>query len=223
VRILLSWSSGKDSAWALHVLQQHYPDAVAGLLTTINEAVQRVAMHGVRRDLLEAQARAAGQPLRIVPLPDPCSNDEYEARMRTAAAEAVAEGFTHVAFGDLFLEDVRRYRQALLADSGLTPMFPLWQAPTQRLARDMIAAGLRARVACVDSRILDASFAGREYDTALLATLPPAVDPCGENGEFHTCVYAGPMFTGDIPIDTGETVTRPPFVWRDFVLARVDA
>lgn len=223
MRILLSWSSGKDSAWALHVLQQQYPGAVAGLLTTINEAVQRVAMHAVRRELLECQARAAGYPLRIVPLPDPCSNDDYEARMRTAAAEAVAEGFTHVAFGDLFLEDVRRYRQALLADTGLTPMFPLWQAPTPRLARDMIAGGLRARVACVDTRILPMAFAGREYDATLLDALPPGVDPCGENGEFHTCVYGGPMFPSPISIETGEMVVREPFAWRDFVLARVDA
>ena len=223
MKILLSWSSGKDSAWALHVLQQQYPGAVAGLLTTINEAVQRVAMHAVRRELLEYQARAAGLPLRIVPLPDPCSNDDYEARMRTAAAEAVADGFTHVAFGDLFLADVRCYRQALLAGSGLTPLFPLWQAPTLRLARDMIAAGLRARVACVDTRILDVAFAGREYDATLLAALPPGVDPCGENGEFHTCVYGGPMFSSRLSIETGEMVLRGPFAWRDFVLAPVDA
>jgi uncharacterized protein (TIGR00290 family) len=223
VKILLSWSSGKDSAWALHALQQRYPGAVAGLVTTINQAVQRVAMHAVRRNVLEFQARAAGQPLRIVPLPDPCSNDEYETRMRACAAEAVVEGFTHMAFGDLFLADVRRYREALLSGSGLTPMFPLWQIPTAQLAEDMIAGGLRARVACVDTRILDAVFAGREFDRTLLAALPPGVDPCGENGEFHTCVYAGPMFSHEMPIETGEMVTREPFAWRDFALAELGA
>ena len=216
MKTLLSWSSGKDSAWALHVLQQQHPGSVAGLLTTINEAVQRVAMHAVRRDVLEAQARAAGQPLRIVAIPDPCSNEEYEARMRVCVADAVAEGFTHMAFGDLFLEDVRRYREQLLASTGLSPLFPLWQLPTSQLAAAMIAGGLRARVACVDTRILDSTLAGREFDASLLAALPTSVDPCGENGEFHTCVYDGPMFTGAIPIETGEMVTREPFAWRDF-------
>ena len=223
MKTLLSWSSGKDSAWALHVLQQQHPGSVAGLLTTINEAVQRVAMHAVRRDVLEAQARAAGQPLRIVPIPDPCSNEEYEARMRVAVADAVAEGFTHMAFGDLFLEDVRRYRETLLANTGLSPLFPLWQLPTPQLAAAMIAGGLRARVACVDTRILDSTLAGREFDASLLAALPASVDPCGENGEFHTCVYDGPMFTGAIPIETGEMVTREPFAWRDFVRAPAGA
>jgi uncharacterized protein (TIGR00290 family) len=219
VKILLSWSSGKDSAWALHVLHRRYPGAVAGLLTTINEAVQRVAMHAVRRELLEAQAAAAGLPLRIVPIPDPCSNDEYELRMRACIEQVVREEFTHVAFGDLFLEDVRRYRERNLAGTGLTPLFPLWQIPTRQLAEDMIDGGLRARLACVDTRVLDASFAGREFDAALLADLPAGVDPCGENGEFHTCVYAGPMFQQPLPIDTGDAVTRPPFSWRDFTYA----
>ena len=223
MKTLLSWSSGKDSAWALHVLQQQHPGSVAGLLTTINEAVQRVAMHAVRRDVLEAQARAAGQPLRIVAIPDPCSNEEYEARMRVCVADAVAEGFTHMAFGDLFLEDVRRYRETLLANTGLSPLFPLWQLPTPQLAAAMIAGGLRARVACVDTRILDSTLAGREFDASLLAALPASVDPCGENGEFHTCVYDGPMFTGAIPIETGEMVTREPFAWRDFVRAPAGA
>jgi uncharacterized protein (TIGR00290 family) len=217
VKILLSWSSGKDSAWALHVLNRQHPGRVAGLLTTINESVQRVAMHAVRRELLEAQARAAGLPLRVVPIPDPCSNGEYEARMRVCVAAAVADGFTHIGFGDLFLEDVRSYRETRLTGTGLIPIFPLWQLPTPDLARTMIAAGLRARLACVDTRILDASFAGREFDAALLADLPPGVDPCGENGEFHTCVYEGPMFAAPIPIETGEVVLREPFAWRDFV------
>jgi uncharacterized protein (TIGR00290 family) len=219
VKILLSWSSGKDSAWALHVLRRRHPGAVAGLLTTINEAVQRVAMHAVRRDVLEAQAAAAGLPLRIVPIPDPCSNDEYEARMRLCIAQVVREQFTHVAFGDLFLEDVRRYRERNLAGTGLTPLFPLWQTPTGTLAREMIDGGLRARLACVDTRVLDASFAGREFDASLLADLPASVDPCGENGEFHTCVYAGPMFDQPLPIETDAAVTRLPFSWRDFTPA----
>ena len=219
MKILLSWSSGKDSAWALYVLRQRYPGAVAGLLTTINEAVQRVAMHAVRRELLEAQAAAADLPLRVVPIPDPCSNDEYESRMRTCVGEVVREGFTHVAFGDLFLEDVRRYREVNLAGTGLTPLFPLWGMPTRQLAPAMIAGGLRARLACVDTRVLDASFCGREFDTSLLAELPASIDPCGENGEFHTCVYAGPMFHAALTIDTGVAVTKPPFTWRDFVPA----
>jgi len=219
MKILLSWSSGKDSAWALHVLNQRHPGAVADLLTTINEAVQRVAMHAVRRELLEAQAAAAGLPLRVVPIPDPCSNDEYESRMRTCIEQVTREGFTHVAFGDLFLDDVRRYRETNLAGTGLTPLFPLWQIPTRQLADEMIQGGLRARLACVDTRVLDASFAGREFDATLLADLPAGIDPCGENGEFHTCVYAGPMFRSPMLIETGVVVTRPPFSWRDFTPA----
>jgi uncharacterized protein (TIGR00290 family) len=219
MKILLSWSSGKDSAWALHVLHQHHPGAVAGLLTTINESVQRVAMHAVRRELLEAQAAAAGLPVRVVPIPEPCSNDEYESRMRACIDGVIREGFTHVAFGDLFLEDVRRYRETNLAGTGLMPLFPLWGTPTRQLAQDMIDGGLRARLACVDTRVLDESFCGREFDASLLADLPASIDPCGENGEFHTCVYDGPMFTAPLPIDTGVAVTRPPFSWRDFTRA----
>ena len=215
MKILLSWSSGKDSAWALHGLERQHPGAVAALLTTLNEAVDRVAMHGVRREVLEAQAAAAGLPLWKVPLPDPCSNDEYEARMREAVARAVAEGFTHVAFGDLFLEDVRRYREERLAESGLAPLFPVWGIPTTDLAEQMIAGGLRARIACVDTRVLPAEFVGREFDRALLRDLPAGVDPCGEKGEFHTCVYAGPMFRAPLSLECGHTVTREPFVWRD--------
>jgi uncharacterized protein (TIGR00290 family) len=219
MKILLSWSSGKDSAWALHVLNQTQPGAVAALLTTINVEADRVAMHGVRREVLEAQAAAAGLPLRMVPLPHPCANDVYEARMRHAVAAAVEEGFTHAAFGDLFLEDVRRYREDKLAGSGLQPLFPVWGIPTHELAGTMIDAGLRARLACVDTRVLDASFAGREWDRALLAELPPHIDPCGEKGEFHTCVYAGPMFTRPLALDPGEIVTRDCFTWRDLAPA----
>ena len=216
MKILLSWSSGKDSAWALHVLNQTHPGSVAGLLTTINEAVDRVAMHAVHHDVLGAQALAAALPARVVPIPDPCSNDVYEARMREAVAWAVTAGFTHVAFGDLFLEDVRRYREERLAGSGLEPLFPLWNRPTRELAGEMIDGGLRARVACVDTRVLDAGFAGREFDRHLLDDLPAGIDPCGENGEFHTCVYDGPMFQAPLPLRTGHTVRRDPFVWADF-------
>ena len=215
MKILLSWSSGKDSAWTLHVLNQTHPGRVAALLTTINSAADRVAMHGVRRELVEAQAAAAGLPLWQVPIPHPCSNDIYEARMREACARAVAEGFTHVAFGDLFLEDVRRYREERLADTALAPLFPLWGIPTSVLAHDMLAAGLRTKLSVVDTRRLDASFAGREFDTALLRDFPAGIDPCGENGEFHTFVYGGPMLRRALEIELGETVARDPFVFVD--------
>ena len=215
MKILHSWSSGKDSAWALHVLKTTYPGAVAALLTTVNEAMDRVAMHGVRRTVLEAQARAAGLPLRVVDIPHPCPNEVYEERMRNEVYAAVADGFTHVAFGDLFLQDVRKYREERLAGSGLEPLFPLWNMPTRELAHHMIAGGLRARIACVDTRTLPASFVGREFDAEMLDGLPPHVDPCGEYGEFHTCVYAGPMFTQPLDVESGDTVTREPFVWVD--------
>lgn len=215
MKILLSWSSGKDSAWTLHRLTQQHPGAVQGLLTTVNEAAQRVAMHGVRHTVLEAQARAAGLPLWVVHIPEPCSHAIYQDRMRDAVTRAVAEGFTHAAFGDLFLEDIRRYREAQLAGTGLEPLFPLWQIPTDVLAREMMQAGLRARLSCVDTHVLDASFAGREFDASLLADLPPGVDPCGERGEFHTCVYAGPMFHHPLRLEIGDTVARDHFVWRD--------
>lgn len=217
MKILLSWSSGKDSAWALHRLNQTCPGSVAALLTTVNEAVDRVAMHAVRREVLDAQAAAAGLPLRVVPIPHPCPNDVYEVRMRDAVAAAVSDGFTHAAFGDLFLEDVRRYREERLAGTGLQPLFPVWGVPTSHLAAEMLDGGLRARVACVDTRVLDAAFVGREWNRALLDELPAAVDPCGENGEFHTCVYAGPMFSRPLTLDAGERVSRDPFVWCDLV------
>jgi uncharacterized protein (TIGR00290 family) len=218
MKVLLSWSSGKDSAWALHQLNLSCPGSVAALLTSVNESVDRVAMHGVRRDVVEAQARAAGLPLRVVPLPDPCPNDVYEARMGRAVAEAVADGFTHAAFGDLFLEDVRRYREDQLTGSGLTPLFPLWGMPTHRLAREMIGAGLRARVSCVDTRVLGPSFAGRDFNATLVSDLPRGVDPCGENGEFHTCVCDGPMFAGPVRLRRGQVVKRSPFAWSELIL-----
>lgn len=219
MKILVSWSTGKDSAWTLHVLNQQYPGAAAGLLTTTNRAFDRVAMHAVRRELLEAQARAAGLPLHVVPLPWPCSNEQYEAIMAAAVRGFVADGFTHVAFGDLFLEDVRRYRITRLAGSGLEPLFPIWKTKTTReLAEEMIAAGLRARLTCVDPKQLDRSFAGRVFDRSLLADLPPGVDPCGENGEFHSFAYAGPMFAAPVPNHPGEIVSRDGFVFADVEL-----
>jgi len=217
VKILLSWSSGKDSAWALHLLNQQHPGAVAALLTTVNVAMDRVAMHGVRRSVLEAQAHAARLPLRVVHIPHPCPNDVYEAQMRAAIADARANGFTHAAFGDLFLEDIRRYREKKLAGTGLEPLFPVWGIPTNALAEQMIDGGLRARLACVDTRHLDERFAGREFDRSLLHDLPAAVDPCGERGEFHSCVYAGPMFKEPIALDIGETHAVAPYVWRDLL------
>ena len=216
VKILVSWSTGKDSAWMLHVLKQQQPDAVAGLLTTTNEAFDRVAMHAVRRELLEAQAEAAGLPLHVIPLPWPCSNEEYEKRMRAAVSGFVADGFTHVAFGDLFLEDVRRYREERLAGSGLEPLFPIWKTKTTAaLAQDMIAGGLQARLTCVDPRKLDRSFAGRSFDQSLLNDLPEGTDPCGENGEFHSFAFDGPMFNHPIAVRLGEVVDRDGFVFAD--------
>jgi uncharacterized protein (TIGR00290 family) len=214
---LLCWSSGKDSAWTLHALRRRPDVEVVGLLTTINTEYERVAMHAVRVALLEAQAEAAGLPLWQVPIPNPCSNQEYESAMGDAVRKALAAGITMMAFGDLFLEDVRRYRETQLAGTGLTPIFPIWGLPTDILARDMVAAGLRARLTCVDPKQLPASFAGREFDAALLADLPVGVDPCGERGEFHTFAYDGPMFRYPVPIQTGEIVTRDGFVFADLI------
>jgi diphthamide synthase (EF-2-diphthine--ammonia ligase) len=174
-------------------------------------------MHAVRRELVDRQAEAAGLPLWRVPIPSPCPNEIYEARMREAVDRARAEGFTHVAFGDLFLEDVRRYREERLAGTGLDPLFPLWGRPTDALARDMLAAGLEATITCVDPRQLDATFVGRRWDTALLDALPATVDPCGERGEFHTFCHAGPMFARPIPVSAGVTVEREGFVFADVV------
>ncbi len=218
-RVLLSWSSGKDAAYALHRLRADPEVAVAGLLTTLNGAFDRVAMHGVRDALLEAQAEAAGLPLWKVPLPWPCSNEAYEAAMAEACTRAVAEGITAVAFGDLFLEEVRAYREARLAGTGLAPLFPLWGEDTARLAREMIASGLKATLVCVDPRALEARFAGRTFDGSLLAELPPGVDPCGERGEFHTFAWDGPMFRQPVAVVPGETVIRDGFVFADLVPA----
>jgi uncharacterized protein (TIGR00290 family) len=218
-RTILSWSSGKDSAWSLQVLRSDPRYEVVALLTTITRQFDRVAMHGVRRELLEAQAAAAALPLWKLEIPTPCSNEDYDAVMRAAVERAVAEQIECIAFGDLFLEDIRRYREDRLAGSGLEPVFPLWQKPTGALAREMIEGGLRARISCVDPRALTADFAGREFDAVLLRDLPAAVDPCGERGEFHTFAYAGPMFEHAIAIETGETVERDGFVFTDLLAA----
>lgn len=204
----------------LHTLRRQQPGAVAGLLTTTNEAFDRVAMHAVRRDLLQAQADAAGLPLQVVPLPWPCANEQYEAIMKTAVDGFVKDGFTHVAFGDLFLDDVRRYREERLAGSGLEPIFPIWKTKsTAALAQQMLDRGLRATLTCVNPKQLDRSFAGRTFDPALVADLPPGVDPCGENGEFHSFAHTGPMFNYPIAVRTGEIVDRDGFVFADLIPA----
>ncbi len=220
-RVLLSWSSGKDSAWALHRLRKSHDTEIVGLLTTFNEAAARVAMHAVRQTLVEAQAAATGLPLWPVALPYPCSNEQYAAIMAGVVTQARAAGITHIAFGDLFLADIRAYRETMLAGTGIAPLFPLWGSAldTPALAHEMLAGGLRAVLTCVDPQQLAAAFAGRSYDAALLAELPQGVDPCGENGEFHTFCYAGPMFTRDIPIALGETLTRDGFCFTDVLPA----
>jgi uncharacterized protein (TIGR00290 family) len=222
-KALVSWSSGKDSAWTLHVLRQRDEVDVVGLLTTVNEVHDRVAMHAVRTELLRAQANAVELPLWPVPIPSPCSNAEYEAVMAAALARAKQMGVTVVAFGDLFLEDIRRYREEKLQGTGITPIFPIWKMPTDILAREMISAALRARLTCVDPNQLPGSFAGRAFDHALLTDLPPSVDPCGERGEFHTFAHDGPMFQWPVPIKSGEVVERDGFVFADLLLdARVE-
>ncbi len=218
MKILLSWSSGKDSAWMLHVLRTERIGQPAALLTTVNESANRVAMHAVRRDVLEAQARAAGLPLIVIPIPHPCPNQVYEERMSAAIARAKTEGFTHVAFGDLFLEDVRRYREQRMEGTGLTPIFPLWLRPTDALAREMIDGGLEAYLTCVDPRAVPPSLVGRRFDETLLRDLPAGADPCGERGEFHTCAVAGPMFSKRVDVRVGETVERDGFVFGDLEL-----
>ena len=216
-RTLLSWSTGKDSAWTLHTLREREEHDIIGLLTTVNSSADRVAMHGVRRSLLAAQAEAAGIRLWDVDLPWPCSNADYERIMKETCNAAVQDGVEYVAFGDLFLRDVREYRERQLKDSGLTPLFPIWSMPTEKLALAMIRSGLRAKLTCVDCRCLAPEFAGREFDEQLLADLPAGVDPCGENGEFHTFVYAGPMFRHAIAIEPGTTVVREGFAFADLI------
>jgi uncharacterized protein (TIGR00290 family) len=217
VKIWLSWSSGKDSAWALHELRQSGEHEVVGLLTTVNVTHDRVAMHAVRRELLEAQARAVGLPLHVVELPYPCPNGAYEQRMAGACMRAIVEGVEGIAFGDLFLEDIRQYRVDKLAQTGLAPIFPLWQRPTAALARQMVDGGLRAHLTSVWPEKLDASFVGRDFDHALLDELPAGVDPCGENGEFHSFVWDGPMFSAPVPVRLGERIERDGFAFADLL------
>jgi uncharacterized protein (TIGR00290 family) len=219
-KALIAWSSGKDSAWALHEARRSGAFDIVGALTTVTETFGRVSMHGVREELLSAQLDAAGLPAIRVPIPYPCPNEVYEARMSTALAEAKAAGVTHMIFGDLFLEDVRRYREEKLAGTGIAPVFPLWQRPTDALARDMIDGGVETYLACVDLKQLPISFAGRRLDHVLLAELPAGADPCGEKGEFHTFVAAGPMLKRRIPIKVGDVVEREGFAFADLLSAQ---
>lgn len=216
-KVLISWSSGKDCAWTLHVLRQQQQAEVVGLMSTYNEAFDRVAMHGVHLDLVKAQATALGLPLWTVPLPWPCSNETYESRMAAVIERARSEGIEQMAFGDLFLADVRDYRERQLAGTGIEPTFPLWGTAedTPSLARQMIDAGLRATLVCVDPKQLDPCFAGREFDADLLTDLPSTVDPCGERGEYHTFCHAGPMFNRPIPVSKGKVVERDGFWFAD--------
>jgi uncharacterized protein (TIGR00290 family) len=219
-KALISWSSGKDSAFALYEVRRSGEFEVVGALTSVTETFGRVSIHGVRQEILQAQCEAAGLPSRIVPIPYPCPNQTYEARMGEAVAKAVQDGITHMIFGDLFLADVRAYREAKLAGTGITPVFPLWGRPTPKLARAMIASGLEAFLATVDLKKLPAEFAGRAYDAQLLADLPEGIDPCGENGEFHTCVVAGPFFSRRIPVAVGDRVERDGYAYCDLVMQR---
>ena len=215
-RALLSWSGGKDCAWAIERLRGTDVQ-LEGLLTSITEQADRVAMHGVRRELIEEQARSIGIPLWIAPLPWPCPNHRYEEIMAQICRRAVDSGIEAMVFGDLFLADIRAYRERMLSGTGLTPLFPLWGLPTDALAREMLAGGLGARVACVDRKALDTSFAGREFDACFLADLPSAADPCGENGEFHSFVYDGPMFKRPIAVDVGTLHEDGDFAFADLV------
>ena len=217
--ILLAWSSGKDSAWALRCLRRDPGIEVVGLLTTVNAEFDRVSMHAVRRELLQQQMAAAGAEPWIVEIPNPCRNDQYEAIMGRVVQRARDAGISAVAFGDLFLADVRAHRESLMAGTGVEPLFPLWMQPTADLARTMQAGGLKARVTCVDPKVLDPSLVGREWDARFLDDLPDGVDPCGENGEFHTFAYDGPMFSQPIPNRVGEVVHRNGFVFIDLLRA----
>jgi uncharacterized protein (TIGR00290 family) len=217
-KALIAWSSGKDSAWALHEARRAGDYEVVGALTTVTEGTRRVGMHDVREEILRAQHEAAGLPSVIVPIPWPCPNEVFETRMAAALDDARRAGVTHVIFGDLFLEDIRRYRESQLAVTGITPVFPLWQRPTDALAREMIDAGLETWLICVDLKQLPQSFAGRRFDHALLGALPASADRCGENGEFHTCVVAGPMFDRRIDVRLGETTERDGFAYSDLIL-----
>jgi uncharacterized protein (TIGR00290 family) len=216
-KAILSWSSGKDSAWALYVMRQRSDIEVAALVTTINERYERVAMHAVRTSLLQKQADAVRLPLWRLPIPDPCSNEDYEAAMNQLLMKAKSDGVSHFVFGDLFLKDIRAYRETKLQGSGIEPLFPLWKVPTDELAKEMVNAGLRAYITCVDPSQLSASFAGRIFDADFLRDLPASVDPCGERGEFHSFAFAGPMFDYSISVTPGEIVERNGFVFADLI------
>ena len=218
-KALIAWSSGKDSAWALHEVRRAGEFDVVGALTTVTDSFARVSMHGVREELLQAQLDAAGLEPIVVRIPYPCPNEIYEREMAAAVAAAKARGVTHIIFGDLFLEDIRAYREQQLAGSGITPVFPLWLKPTEALAREMIDAGVEAHLAVVDLKKLPASFAGRRFDQDLLDTLPASADPCGEHGEFHSFVVAGPMLKGKIAVSVGEPVERDGFAFADLLAA----
>ena len=218
MRVLLSWSSGKDSAWALYQLQQDPNLEVVGLLTTYNAAFDRSAIHGVRRTLVAMQAEAAGLPLLEVPLPWPCSNQDYERIMGETLEQARQQfEMDAIAFGDLFLEDIRAYREERMADTGLEILFPVWGIPTRQLSQQMMSGGLKAAITCIDPKKLPATFAGRQYDQAFLSDLPEDIDPCGENGEFHSFAWDGPMFQHPVNILPGEVVERDGFIYADFV------
>lgn len=211
----LSWSSGKDSAWALHVLRQSGKYEVTGLFTTVNTAFDRVAMHAVRVELLRRQAQAVGLPMYLIEIPYPCSDEQYAAAMSDFIVRAREEGVQCMAFGDLYLQDVRRYREERMQGTGIEPVFPLWEKPTRALLEEMLEKGLRACLTCVDPRVLPAEFAGRELTVSLLEDMPSGIDPCGENGEFHTFVFDGPMFAQPLEIESGEVVARDGFVFAD--------
>ena len=217
MKVALSWSSGKDGAWALHLLRQQPEVEIVALITTFNGEADRVAMHAVRRELVEAQAERIGVPLWPVEIPWPCPNEEYERRMRSVCQRALDEKISAIAFGDLFLQDIRDYRERQLQGTGLQPLFPVWKIPTDQVARQMLAAGVKAKLTCVDSSKLEKSFAGRDYDLSLLQEFPLGTDACGENGEFHTFVYDAPVFSQPIRVRNGEIIERDGFVFADLL------
>lgn len=216
-KTLLSWSSGKDSAWALHILRQQPDIEVVGLFCTVNQEFGRVAMHAVRTELVRRQAQNTGLPIQLIPIPHPCSDAEYGTIMKDFVGQAKQQGIENFAFGDIFLDDVRRYREANLAGSGITPIFPLWGMATGKLSVEMVNGGLRATITCVDPKRLPANFAGQEYGESFLERIPANIDPCGENGEFHTFAFAGPMFKNPLNISIGETVSRDGFIFTDLL------
>jgi len=216
-KTLLSWSSGKDSAWALHILQQNPMIELLGLFTGMNQKYNRVSMHATRLEMLERQADAVGMPLQTINIPDPCTNEQYDAIMREFVMESAAMGIECMAFGDLFLEDIRKYRESQLKETGIEPIFPLWAIPTSDLAEQMLSAGLEAYVSSVDLKKLPSCIAGRKWSSNLLKEFPEGIDPCGENGEIHTVVVGGPMFRKTIPVSVGEIVERDGFAYADII------